>query len=174
MRKENGYICCLTLNQPSLYPTNEFWFGPKADQTLPSRQTAESFTSNGLRSFPAIQDAQRAKIELQAKPDAKNVEILHIEMNIPENEDDFALLKNKKNLVAIASIPTTENEKMYEIIGESIGKALGPAYVPGTLICTNGRKPFKNYLDAERAAKEINRQMGCNATIATLIIKKLH
>lgn len=172
MHKENGYILSITPEDASpCFVSNEFWFGPKINSNGSDWKTAESFMTNGLKLFPDLKSAQEAKNEVITKIKVSHSDISHVRLTIAETPDDLELLKNKKNLVVIQTIP--EPIRAHEIIGKSEEKAVTNGYIPGSFFCTNGRKPFDTYDDAEYAAREVRRQAQCRATIATLAIKKI-
>ena len=169
MHKENGYICSAQSKEVPSCLDNEFWFGPKINPG-DTWHIAESFMTNGLRSFPNLESAQKAKDELKLKSGFYNVQILSIEMMIAETQNDLEFFKKRKKLVVIQILPTPMAG--YEIIGEFKETAHHIGTIPGSLFQTNGRKPFENYSDAEHTAREVRRQGKCQAMIATLRLKK--
>lgn len=77
--------------------------------------TSESFTTNGLKPFTTLEDAKNAQQELSIQPFAGKTSLLHIQMDIAQNQADLDSLKRRRRLVVIETLPDFPDDK--EIYG---------------------------------------------------------
>lgn len=92
-------------------------------------------------------------------------------LEIAQNEDEIESFRSQssKRWVALQIISDFEEVVFY---GNLDKKGLQNGYI-GSLLETNGLKPFKDFENAYRTAQEINRQAQAPAQIASFYLKQI-
>ena len=167
MKDVNGYICIVLMEYP---PGHEYYilFGRNMGGGMGSHQ---NFETNEFVPFVSVAEASHAKEEIENRKDLrelKAVKIAKVEMVIAEDKEEFFSFKSKQCLVILK-----KEEFITELIGRYVkGK---PHIYPlkGARFTKNGFVTIDDFDYALHVAKEINRQAGLAASIATIELKRI-
>ena len=128
----------------------------------------QNLVSNGLKPFGTKKEALTAKGGLKGFSGLKRLDLGRIDMTVAETEQECRALKERKRLVVLK-----KEDLGTQLIGRYVeGK---PSIYPlkGALLSENGFKTFLAFESALYAAREVNRQAQCGATLATFRLKRL-
>lgn len=160
MKHIEGFVCiCIVKSDPKL----QILFGRNMGQGTGSY---ENFYTSALTPFESLLKARKAQQELLKRDEFCAVSMGEIIMDIAETLDEVYSFKGKRRLVVLK---IHADFGMKEIRLRGPGKAKGA--LPGVDLVENRLKTFNSFRRAEYVAREVNRQGGVPASIATFKLR---
>lgn len=164
MKEIDGYVYVAAFKSA----VGKFMYGP---DTKKGTDNPDSFKHNGMTPFKSQKEILTAARKIRQRPDFARGAIYHLQMTVAETEDEHAEIEKLRGLVVIIF-----GKYGVELLGRSTADGMKMGYIPGSLLETNGFKPFSGYIDALYAAREANRQAASPTMISTFkmtrVVKK--
>lgn len=163
MKIVKGFVCVAEMDNPR----QQQLFGRAINLT--QERGYEAFRVNGLVPFEALLEAVLARKKMRKNRNFYKVWIAEIEMEIAEDETDWAEPSFKK---AGSWIVIIHGEGSCELVGRHVERISGWASaMPGTPLELNGLKTIKSWGAVEWTARDSHRQAQCPVQVATFRFK---
>lgn len=133
-----------------------------------------NFETNGLIPFDSMKSACVMRCRILRRGDFQKLDLAAICMTVAQTEREVYTLKNRHDLVVVKIGERIGNFQTHELLGPPVEArlVLYPS-LPAALVVDNGFQTFGDFEAALCIGKEVNRQGGQPAWIATFDIRIL-